>query len=530
MKKIIISAILAVFANGLLAQSTAKSDATQVAAPTNWFNLDSETDGVLGVSTERAYKEILQKKKSKTVVVAVIDSGVDITHEDLKGKIWVNTKEIAGNGKDDDNNGFIDDINGWDFLGAKDGKDLTFDTLELTRLYSKYKKQVDEGSLTPKNKEEYAQYQQLKSEYEDKLQETQGYMNNWKEIKESYFVAKKILEEKAGVKEVNTETLKKIESSDDQVKAATQILLYFLDNGLTDKLVEDAYKELDSKLNYGLNLDYNPRSIVGDNPNNFTEKGYGNNEVEGPDALHGTHVSGIIAANRNNSLGIMGICNDVKIMVLRTVPDGDERDKDVANAIRYAADNGAQVINMSFGKSYSPDKKIVDDAVKYAETKGVLMVHAAGNDSDNLDETPNFPSRTYENGKSAENWIEVGATSWKQAPQAVAEFSNYGRKTVDIFAPGVDILSCAPRSLYESQGGTSMAAPVVSGVAALLLSYYPNLSAAQVKKILLDSCTKPDMKVTRPGDTEAVEFSSLSRTGGVVNALRAVQMAEQMVR
>lgn len=530
MKKLLIALICALPVASSWAQSVVAVDATQVAAPQNWFNLDPQDDRILGISTEKTYRELLKGKKSRTVVVAVLDSGVDITHEDLKGKIWVNPKEIPGNGKDDDGNGYVDDINGWDFLGSKDGKDLTFDTLELTRLYAKYKKSVDNQTITPKNKEAFQEYLDLKEEYEAKLQETQGYMNNWKEIKETFFVAQKILTEKAGIKEFTKESIKNLKSEDDQVKAAAQLMTYYLDNDLTQELVESTYKELEGKLNYGLNLEYNPRTMIGDNPNDPADKYYGNNEVEGPDALHGTHVSGIIAANRNNELGVKGICEDVKIMVLRTVPDGDERDKDVANAIRYAAENGAQIINMSFGKSYSPNKKWVDDAVKFATAKGVLLIHAAGNDAEDLDEVPNFPTREYENGKNAENWLEVGATSWKEAPKSVAEFSNYGKKTVDIFAPGVDILSCIPRSKYEAHGGTSMAAPVVSGVAALLMSYFPTLSAVQVKQILMESSVKPNNKVIRPGDTEEVEFNALSKTGGVVNAYRAVEAAQRIVK
>ena len=333
MKKLLIALICALPVASSWAQSVVAVDATQVAAPQNWFNLDPQDDRILGISTEKTYRELLKGKKSRTVVVAVLDSGVDITHEDLKGKIWVNPKEIPGNGKDDDGNGYVDDINGWDFLGSKDGKDLTFDTLELTRLYAKYKKSVDNQTITPKNKEAFQEYLDLKEEYEAKLQETQGYMNNWKEIKETFFVAQKILTEKAGIKEFTKESIKNLKSEDDQVKAAAQLMTYYLDNDLTQELVESTYKELEGKLNYGLNLEYDPRTMIGDNPNDPADKYYGNNEVEGPDALHGTHVSGIIAANRNNELGVKGICEDVKIMVLRTVPDGDERDKDVANAI-----------------------------------------------------------------------------------------------------------------------------------------------------------------------------------------------------
>lgn len=513
-------------ANVTMAQSVSP-DAPRTKAPENWFNLDQTIDGVMGVSTEKAYQQYLKNKKPKTVIVAVIDSGVDITHEDLVGKIWTNEKEIPNNGIDDDKNGFIDDIHGWDFIGGKDGKDVSNDSMELTRQYAKYKKMFEGQEKTAKNKAEYEKYLALKEQYEEKFKETQTYYNTWTEIRTSFYVAKKIVQDLGGLKEVTREAVKKLQSDDAKVKAAVEILNYYFENDLSEAQIDEAYKELSSKMDYGFNLEFDSRSIVGDNYENLTEKGYGNNEVEGADAMHGTHVSGIIAANRDNNLGIKGICNDAKIMVLRVVPDGDERDKDVANAIRYAAENGAQVINMSFGKSLSPEKQVVDEAVKFAQAKGVLLVHAAGNDSEDLDVSPNFPSRQYENSKeAAENWLEVGAMSWEKAPMAVAEFSNYGKKSVDIFAPGVDILSTTPRSTYESHGGTSMAAPVVTGVAALLLSYYPNLKANQVKRILLESSVKPSFEVIKPGSEEQVGFSSLSRTGGIVNVLKAVEMAE----
>jgi subtilisin family serine protease len=244
-------------------------------------------------------------------------------------------------------------------------------------------------------------------------------------------------------------------------------------------------------------------------------------------------VSGIIGAIRGNDTGIEGIAHNVRVMMVRTVPDGDERDKDVANAIRYAVDNGAQIINMSFGKSYSPHKRVVDDAVKYADSRGVLMVHAAGNDGENVDETPSFPTAVFEDGGRAQNWIEVGASSWKGADSLVAPFSNYGHDRVDVFAPGVDILSTAPGGGYEQQSGTSMAAPVVSGVAALLMAYYPDLTAADVKRIILESATRlTDRQVLRPNSEglpgPAVPFGTLSATGGIVNAYEAIRMAEEM--
>jgi subtilisin family serine protease len=294
-------------------------------------------------------------------------------------------------------------------------------------------------------------------------------------------------------------------------------------------VIEDGLKSLEGQLQYSLNPDYNPRTVVGDNYANPNEHDYGNRDVMGPEAKHGTHVAGIIGAIRGNGIGIDGIAPSVKFMMIRTVPDGDERDKDVANAIRYAADHGAQVISMSFGKAYSPYKAAVDEAVKYADSKGILMVHAAGNDGANLELGKNFPKPEYDGGGRPRNWIEVGASSWKGGDSLAAPFSNYAQKLVDVFAPGVDILSTVPGNKYERDSGTSMAAPVVSGLAALIMGYYPNLTASDVKQIIMRSVTRVDQQVIRPGDDGAkVPFSSLSVTGGIVNAYNAIRMADEI--
>jgi subtilisin family serine protease len=215
----------------------------------------------------------------------------------------------------------------------------------------------------------------------------------------------------------------------------------------------------------------------------------------------------------------------VRIMSVRVTPDGDERDKDVANGIRYAVDHGALVINMSFGKGYSPEKPVVDSAVRYAESKGVLLVHAAGNDGSDNDRVPSYPTAGYLGGGRAANWLEVGASTFRRSALA-ARFSNYGRTAVDLFAPGQDIYATLPNQRYGRQSGTSMAAPTVSGVAALLLAYFPRLTPMDVRRILLASVTRyPDARVPAPGGGPPVPFASLSATGGVVNAYAAVRQA-----
>ena len=344
------------------------------------------------------------------------------------------------------------------------------------------------------------------------------------------------------------ENIIKIESEDQLITIGKNISNDFMSRGgidsaddlraaLNESLVGDKKRQQD-KLNYAYNPDFDPRStIIKDDYSNSSESVYGNNDTEGPDALHGTHVAGIVGAVRNNDVGMNGVANNVQIMSVRTVPDGDERDKDVANAIRYAVDNGASIINMSFGKGYSWDKKVVDDAVKYATKKDVLIVHAAGNSAMDNDKTVFFPVNKYDKAcgmlwwkkKKSKNWIEVGALSYKSGEDAVATFSNYGQNNVDIFSPGVQIYATLPDNQYRYLQGTSMASPVVAGVAAVLRSYFPSLKASQVKEIIMNSAVPVDLKVKKPGDKsgDLVDFKTLSVQGGAINLHNAVQMAKQ---
>lgn len=505
-------------------------------APLNWFNLDYLENGVRGISTEKAYRDFLNGKSSKSVLVAIIDSGIDINHEDLKDNIWVNTKEIPNNGVDDDNNGYVDDINGWDFLGGKDGTDVSRETMEVTREFARLKKIYqyiqDINSLSPAMKIEYELYKKYKARYEAKVQELQEQGPFVIKLYEKYIDSKLILSTYLKVKDISKEDLAKITTKEpEEIRKAKRVFELLEQIGQDEEKLREAYEYYDAQFKFGINLSFNPRTIVGDDVDNINDRDYGNNEVKGPDARHGTHVAGIVAANRNNSLGIAGVANNVKIMAIRAVPEGDERDKDVANAIRYAVDNGAKIINMSFGKSVSPQKQAVDEAVRYAQSKGVLLIHAAGNENENIDISDNYPSKKFADGKQAENWLEVGATSWMQPPSAVAEFSNYGHKTVDVFAPGVDLKSTVVGSQYEDLSGTSMAAPVVTGLAALLMSYYPDFDFRKIKQIILNSSIKLNkLKVSQPGTGELVDFSLLSLSGGIVNAYEAVKMAEEELK
>lgn len=507
-------------------------------APENWFNLDPQSDRVPGVSTERAYKELLANKTPREVIVAVIDSGIDIEHEDLKGKIWVNTREVAGNSLDDDGNGYVDDVHGWNFIGGPDGEHVDHDTYELTRLYKKLNDKY-EGKTADQvaDKHEFALYQQVKKDYEAERAEWEDQAAAFRPFYEQYSVARDQLKAALGKEEITQEDLDNFEPETDELRVAEGIVGFAFSNNLADAQIEEFNEYISRFLDYNLNLDFDPRTIVGDDYNNLQERVYGNALVGGPDPEHGTHVAGIIAADRQNALGIKGVAAPVKIMVLRAVPNGDERDKDVANAIRYAVDNGAQIINMSFGKAYSPDKHIVDDAVRYAAQKGVLLVHAAGNDSKDIDTGNNFPTkRLLGSKKVAENWLEVGASAWGSGDTFVGTFSNYGRKTVDVFAPGVDLYSTVPGSEYRSLSGTSMAAPVVTGVAALVMAYYPELTAVQVKGIIKKSAVRYSKgKVNKPGEDPGsskaqTRFKELSNTGGVANVYYALELAEKVSR
>ena len=427
----------------------------------NWYNNEDA-----GMATDKAYG-LLKKKKSESVIVAVIDSGVDIEHEDLQGKIWVNTKEIPNNKIDDDKNGYVDDLHGWNFLGNSKGENLDAACLEKTRIYAKLIDKYDGiDPATIKSDEEFELYQTIKNEIESERAQFEPYL--------------------------------------EMIKSGTL-------DAETKKYIED-------QLNFNLNVNYDDRSLIGDNPDDFNDTNYGNPDVEGPDALHGTHVSGIIAAIRGNNKGGDGVADNVRIMSLRAVPNGDEQDKDIALAIRYAVDNGAMVINMSFGKAYSPHQEKVFEAFQYADSKGVLLVHAAGNDAKDIDIEPNYPTSKYSfQEEPLDHFLTIGAST-KDKETLVASFSNYGQMGVDVFAPGFEIYNSVPQSAYQNLQGTSMAAPMVSGVAAFLKSYFPTLTMKEIKDAMLSTSVKYQVD----------EFATKSVTGGVVNVYNAVKACQKL--
>ncbi len=493
------------------------------AAPDNWWLLDRFGNGVFGTSAERAYQELIgDRQPARSVVVAIIDSGIDIHHEDLNANIWVNEDEIAGNGIDDDGNGYVDDVYGWSFIGGPGG-DVHHDTYEVARLYRDCR---DRGALdTPV-------CSAIAADFENERAEAAELLDQYQNISVAFDLFETLLRAQLGVDSLTRAAVAGLQTTRPDLRQAQQAWLQLTDQGVTAKMLADGVESLSGRVEYGLNPDYDSRGLVGDDYSNPNERIYGSNSVEGPDPSHGTHVAGIVGAIRGNGIGIDGLAPNPRIMVIRAVPDGDERDKDVANAIRYAVDNGAHIINMSFGKGYSPEKSVVDEAVRYADSRGVLMVHAAGNDATNQDDEASFPNRFYEDGGEAALWIEVGASDWGDANALAAPFTNYSPSRVDVFAPGVEILSTTPDNQYERNQGTSMASPVVAGVAALIMSYYPELTAAQVKQVILETATRyADQNVQLPGGAGGVRpFGQLSLTGGVVNAYAALQRAAELAR
>lgn len=523
--------------------------------PKGWHLMDQKDSGYYGISMDKAYAFVQSKKlKSTPVIVAVLDSGVDTTHEDLRPILWRNPGEIPGNGIDDDKNGYVDDVYGWNFLGSRDGTNVEKDSYEAARVYHALKskwedKEIDPKTLSAADAKEYEMWKKAK-------QDVMGISANpadLKEMKSGYAqlsfvdsviqIGDSIIRKDLKKDEYTCKDLAAYTPTIDLAGRVKMIMVSICkDNNKDDitnlEILEDLeaqVSQLESEIAKNEAVHTSPKdyrnSVVKDNYNDINDKFYGNNNVmvSNKSALHGTHVSGIIAAARNNGVGMDGVADNVRIMAVRVVPDGDEHDKDIALGIRYAVDNGAKVINMSFGKGFSPEKKWVDDAVKYAESKGVLLVHAAGNSAMNVDTSWNFPTPVFQDGKRADNWVTVGASGDPKAGGLIASFSNYGKKDVDVFAPGVKIYSTVPGgNTYQNLQGTSMASPVVAGLAAFILEYYPKLTPEQVKYVIEKSTQKPSGKVIDPGTGEEVKMSELSVSGGVINAYEAIKLASTL--
>ncbi|MEO7961512.1 MAG: S8 family peptidase [Ginsengibacter sp.] len=503
-------------------------------APHDWHELDRTETGYYGISLDKAY-QFLKNKPSKTVVVAVIDSGIDTTQEDLKAVLWQNPGEIPGNGIDDDKNGYIDDVHGWNFIGGKDGRNVKQDSYEGARVYWKLKEKFGEDepdtlNVTPEKKVEILEYLRAKDKIVGATDQKELFF--MKRILPGLEKGDSIIAKDLGKTEFTGNDLKEYSPKEPDAKTASSIYLNISKlNDNYDISNEDILNDLRGQIRKGESAVTPPENfrgdIVQDDETDINDRYYGNNDIMAGTPTHGTHCSGIIGAVRNNGKGMNGIADNVKIMMVRAVPDGDEHDKDIANAIRYAVDNGAKVISMSFGKDFSPEKNWVDDAVMYAKSKNVLLVHAAGNDHKNVDSAQNFPNPVFiKDAGRASNFITVGASGDATNGGFTASFSNYGKNEVDVFAPGVNIYSTLPGgNRYGNLSGTSMACPVVAGVAALVLEHYPDLTPEQLKYVIEKSATPLEEKVKLPGTDDLVSLADISKTGGEVNAYEAVKLA-----
>ena len=522
-----------------------------------WYQEDYNDNHTPGISLDKFYNNFKKKEKLTNIIVAVLDTQIELNHEDLKNSIWVNKNEIPENNIDDDNNGYIDDINGWSFTGTKSGGYVVWSNFEYVRVIRKWDsifKDKKESEILTSNIDDYKEYIRARTILEKK----QKFYKNWSKSSRHgllvYSIVKdtlkhffpnedytyKQLDSLYKIYKINDKSYRqRRDDGDMDLGALIDYRMVSLEvNQITLKDIENNVIEIDSILDKNLNVNFNERVFIGDNWN-ILEKGYGNNKVSAKIFNHrtikdhNTKVSSIIAANRENNVGIMGFSQNIKIMPLNISPSGDEHDKDIAMAIRYAVDNGAKVINMSFAKEFSLEKQWVSDAFEYAEKNNVLIVHVSGNDGFNIDKNPIYPNDTnYENDKEfTSNFINVGSTNKNLDSTFVSSFSNYGKKNVDLFAPGEQIYTAIPDNKYDFDSGTSLAAPMVSGTAALIWLYYPKLTASQVKQIILDSGTAYDMEVIVPGTKDKkVKFSELSKSGKVLNVYNAMKMAKEMSR
>jgi subtilisin family serine protease len=408
------------------------------------------------------------------------------------------------------------------------------DTNELTREFTRLHKlcgNIPADKVPSGRRKEYEEYLRVKDRFTKLREKSLAEYEYYRRMNANFVFSIDTICSTLGVKSVTAaeiDSLKATTAALSFAKGFVRLVVELTETADLAKLREDLREATDQyrvAALFAYNPDFDPRPMVGDHPEDKQERYYGNNNVKGPDPMHGTHVAGIIGADRTNDIGIRGVSGEVRVMVLRAVPNGDERDKDIANAIRYAAENGARIINMSFGKSLSPDKAVVDEAVAFAVSKGVLFVHGTGNENQDNDKKPNFPERKYLDGKPVPNWLEVGASGRERSKDLVAYFSNFGHESVDVFAPGVAILSTVPGNHYEEEDGTSMAAPMVSGLAALIWSYFPEMSAQDVADIIKSSVRRyKGLKVNRPGGG-TILFEELSKSGGVVNAYAAIRLA-----
>ncbi|CAM1367335.1 S8 family serine peptidase [Tenacibaculum xiamenense] len=499
----------------------------------NWQHKDIQLDTIPGISLDRAYSEILRGKKGKEVVVAVIDTKLDIHHDELKDNIWTNKKEIPSNGIDDDKNGYIDDINGWNFLGTLQGKDILYQNSEITRIVRAYKDKYenkDKNGLSEKQLEEYKMYKRVRGIYYSEAKKAKANMKYFDSISIVYVKAKQELKERFNKEKYMPDELDSIQKLNPELEGMIKVLKYAQRNNFTEDKFKRYYKYYKNLITYGYNVSYNEREGLNENSEDIEDSIYGNNIVFGDVPFqHSTSVSGLLAASRANNLEVKGVSDNIKILPVVMVATGDEYDKDVALAIRYAVDNGAKIINMSWGKRFSLHSDWVIDAVKYAKENDVLLIHGAGNEATNTDEEDFYPIDNVAGKEFVDNFIVVGASSYSLDKNLIARFSNYGKENVDVFAPGNYLYTTDVNNKFKYNSGTSLATPLVSGVAGLIFSYYPDLTSAEVKNIILNSGVEYSIMVKVPREKgKEMPFNQMSKSGKIINAFNALKLAGEV--
>lgn len=503
----------------------------------NWW-MKEKNDSLASSDILKLFNRLSPRLKTtkQKVVIAVLDADVDIYHKRFKDFLWLNKYETAKDSLDNDNNGYIDDLHGWNFLGTKkDGSSLEFTLIEETRILRKFSKEeitqlYKEGSIL-------FSYDSVKKSYDNIKKSLIEKISPYKAAEAGYVFCMDTLRKTFQHKKLNLEIINTLQSKDTIVM---QPCINYVKQMYEDDYPFDEFTEY---LNYNrkalktcLNLNYDNRVLVGDDIYDICDSQYGSPifSTITPKMEHGTEVSGVIINALTSIQDNYKISLPIKIMPSCITGNGDPTDKDTALAIRYAVDNGAKVINLSQTKSFSINKKFVDKALKYAEKKDVLIVKSAGNEGLNLDEVLRFPN---DNNKKGEEFIDnmivvSGSTKFTNKNIFDSDY-NYGKKNVDVFAPGIDISTFSPSNNYTESSGTSYSAPIVATIAALLRSYFPNLSAKQVKQILMDSGTSYNVNIPfkqKDGSEKMIPFSELSKSGKVVNAYNAFIMAEKIAR
>jgi subtilisin family serine protease len=510
-----------------------------------WHWKDLEKDGVHGVSLFKAQQLLVDLKLKPTpIIIAVLDGGIDTTHPQIKPILWRNPKEIPGNALDDDKNGYVDDLHGWNFLGNAAGENINKASDEKSRVYHRYKNEfkqdkLDSTSWDLTKKQAYKIWQQAAAEivFTDEDVDNLSFIKMARNavVKMGVILIREIEDSNFTTEQLETyQPIGKL-TADTKISYLRTMQALGIDRlAGHHSIVEDLNEYISGKEQSAVSIDTPPedlrKKITKDQYDNFNDQYYGNNDITGPNAKHGTHVAGLAAGIVDTNFNKSNFNNPIQIMGLRVVPDGDEYDKDVALGIRYAVNNGAKIINMSFGKSYSPEQPWVDSAIRYAASKDVLIIHSAGNESYDLNSKSVYPS-PYSNvfKDRANNMMTVGASNDPVIAESIlTDFSNFGNQVVDLLSPGNKIYSSLPNQQYGFLNGTSMSAPVLSHIAALVRAYFPKLSATQVKAILLQSCWKPsdeNMLFPIPKKDQSKKLNEISAEGGIINAALCIQNA-----